>query len=441
MSRRIEWSDGSVPGRTRAYSRRDLLGWLARGAAWSIAAPPLLGLMARQGLGAGVVGGGANPTAKKMILLWLEGGPSQFETFDPKAGTTTGGPFPSIPTTIPGCSFSSLLPGVAARAHHLAVIRTVTSREGTHARAREMLHTGYSPNPSVPFPAFPAIVAHEIGDLDHDLPAFVQVDGPPSSAGYLGIASSPFRVDDATGNVGNLAYPPGVDPARLDLRESLRDVVDARMRHGAGVEAVESDAAQRRRARRLMDSALRSVFNLESEDDAKRDAYGRNRFGQGVLLARRLIEQGVAAVEVVLDGWDSHDKNATQHKILCDILDPALSTLLDDLAERGLLDQTLVVCMGEFGRTPGINTREGRDHWPNNFSVVLAGGGVKPGVVYGETDELGVSVKGRPVQVADLFATLAKVLGIDGTKEFNRDRRPATLVDKNGIPLDEIIVG
>lgn len=437
MDRGHGWSDGAAPGRSRLWSRRELLGWAARGGAGALLTPALLSLLAQHGVAAAT--GRREGPRKKLILLWLEGGPSQFETFDPKPGTSTGGPFRALPTDVPGWSFCETLPKLAARAERLAVIRTMTSREGTHARARELLHNGFAPNPSVPFPAFGAIVAHEIGDLDHDLPAFVQIDGPPCSSGYLGVASSPFRVDDPTANIGNLPYFEGVDPARLDRREALREVVDARLRQGGTREAVEADSAQRKRARRLMDSALRGVFSLEGESDALRDAYGRNKFGQGVLLARRLVEAGVAAVEVVLDGWDSHDHNSSKHRELCAMLDPAFAALLDDLAQRGLLDETLVVCMGEFGRTPGINAREGRDHWPNNFSVALAGGGVKAGTMVGETDELGVSIGKRPVQVADLFATFASLLHIDGTKEFNKERRPATLVDKNGIPLAELL--
>jgi hypothetical protein len=316
----------------------------------------------------------------------------------------------------------------------------MTSKEGSHARARELLHSGYRPNPSVPFPTLGSIVAHEIGDLDGDLPAFVQIGGIPAGGGYLGLASAPFVIDDPNGKVENVAYRRGVDAARTDRREELRGLLDDEFAQNGGARAVQANQVQRQRARRMMDSKLLVAFDCRSEKEELAASYGHSPFGRGLLLARRLLEHGVAAVEVVLPGWDTHVDNFERTRELCRVLDPGFSTLVDDLRERSLLDETLVVCMGEFGRTPTVNPAKGRDHWPNNYCVVLAGGGVKGGTVVGETDERCEKIASRPVQVPDLFATIAATLGIDGGKEFQAtSRRPVKLVDPEGQVVSELL--
>ena len=427
-----------LPPGTRTFSRRDLFGLLARGAGAAVALPSVLDLVCRRALAQD-----AAPLAnhKKLILLWLEGGPSQIDTFDPKPGSPNNGPFKALATDVKGWRFGEYLPQLAKRAEKLSIIRTMTSKEGSHARARELLHCGYVPNPAVPYPVLGAMVAHELGDLGHDLPAFVQVDGPVvGRSGYLGIESAPFFVGDPTGKIENLSYTSGVDKARMDEREAIRGQLDAQFGDHGGGRAVHANDAQRKRARRLMDSALLSAFDLTQEPDAVRDRYGKTRFGAGALLARRLLEHGVQTVEVVLDGWDTHFDNFNITSRLCQQLDPAYAALLDDLEERGMMKDTLVLCMGEFGRTPFISpSNNGRNHWPNNYCALLAGAGIKPGVVVGETDERGESIVSRPVQVPDLFATIATTLGIDGTKLFHTGKRPVTLVDRNGEPVQELL--
>jgi hypothetical protein len=429
-------SDAILPRGTRTFSRRDLFALLARGAGAAMVAPSVIELLCRQAVAQAA---GAGSPKKHLILLWLEGGPSQIDTFDPKPGSPTNGPFKTLDTSVKGWRFGEHLPQVAKRAEHLSIIRTMTSKEGSHARARELLHCGFTPNPAVAFPTLGAMVAHEIGDLDHDLPAFVQVDGPPGTGGYLGIECAPFVIEDPSGKIKNLGYRQGVDPARMDRRDEMRAVLDATFTASGGDRAVHADAAQRRRARRLMDSKLLSAFDLSQEKEAVRDAYGRSKFGQGALLARRLIENGVTSVEVVLEGWDTHTDNFNRTQRLCGQLDPAFAALVDDLRARGLYDSTIVLCMGEFGRTPTIASSDGRNHWPNNYCVVLGGGGVKPATVVGETDARGENIVSRPVQVADLFATLAQLLGIQGNKEFHTKNRPVWLVDPNGKPVPELI--
>jgi len=426
----------ALPPGTRTFSRRELLSLLASGAAGAALAPSLVSLLARDALAQSQ---GTKLADKRLILLWLEGGPSQLETWDPKPGTTTGGPTKGLATDVPGWLLSENFPSLAKRAGDLAVVRTMTSKEGNHSRARALVHCGYTPNPTVAYPSLGSIVAHEQGALEGDLPAFVQVNGAPISGGYLGIESSPFVVNDPTGKIENLSYPRGVNEKRLDQREQIVDVLDREFARRGGTPAVDANQSERKRARRLMDSKLLAAFDLEQEKEATRSAYGAGKFGQGVLLARRLIEHGVSAVEVVLSGWDTHQDNFNRTKKLCDELDPAFATLIDDLKRRHLLDDTLVVCMGEFGRTPDIAGGDGRNHWPGNWCVAMAGGGVKGGTAVGTTDELGKKIADRPVAVAELFATFARLLEIDGGKEFHAGLRPIHLVDPAGKVIPELL--
>ncbi|MBM4014447.1 MAG: DUF1501 domain-containing protein [Planctomycetes bacterium] len=435
--------DPLLPRRARSFSRRELLMQaLARGGALALT-PSLLSLLsgdllAQQG---GLGRTGAKQGAKRrLIMLWLEGGPSQLETFDPKPGTATGGPTKAIPTDVAGWSFAHHLPKLAARAESLAVIRSMTTREGSHARARELVQSGYVPNPTVSYPSLGSIVAHELGDLGHELPAFVQIDGAPLKSGYLGVDASPFVLQKAEGRIENLAYAGGIDRERLDHRSAMVEAIDDAFAKRGGTPAVDANRAQRTRARRLMDTRLLTAFDLSQERDSTRDAYGRGNFGQGVLLARRLIEHGVQAVQVVLNGWDTHENNFGRCAELCNELDPAFAALLDDLKKRQLLADTLVVCMGEFGRTPELaRGGEGRNHWPNNWCVALAGGGIKGGQAYGATDPDGRTITDRPVQIADLFATLGATLRLDGTRTFHAGMRPIQLIDPEGRVLRELL--
>jgi hypothetical protein len=428
--------DPRLPPGTRTFSRRELLALLASGVTTAALAPSLVSLLARD---AAAQATGKKLANKKLVLLWLEGGPSQLETWDPKPGTTVGGPTKGITTGVDGWLISDNLPNLARRAGDLAVVRTMNSKEGNHSRARALVHCGYTPNPTVAFPSLGSIVAHEVGDLEGELPAFVQVNGAPIPGGYLGIESSPFVVNDPTGKIENLSYPGDVNQRRLDHRQDMVDVLDAEFAKRGGEPAVDANRSERKRARRLMDSKLLKAFELDEEKDAVRQAYGMGKFGQGVLLARRLLEHGVSAVEVVLSGWDTHQDNFNRTKKLCDELDPAFATLIDDLKRRGLFKDTLVVCMGEFGRTPDIAPGDGRNHWPGNWCVALAGAGIKGGTAVGETDELCKKIASRPVAVADLFATFAHVLRIEGDKTYHAGQRPIQLVDKNGKAIPELL--
>jgi len=423
----------------RCFDRRELLAALLRGGAAALAAPSLLQLLAAPAQGQD----GAVTTAirkKQLVLLWLDGGPSQIDTFDPKPAFPDRSPLKTLATDVAGWSMSEHLPQLARRAAKLNVIRTVTSREGTHQRAQELLHCGYAPNPSVRYPTLGSIVAHDSGAERAELPAFVQVGGTPAAHSELGAACDAFWIERAGTRIEGLTAGGAPRGPRATTREALRRAIDAEFQRNGGKEIAQRDETERERARGLMDSRLIELAELDREPDALRDAYGRTPFGEGVLLARRLIEAGVPAVEVVLPGWDTHSDNFTRTAELCRALDPAFATLIDDLATRGRLDETLIVCMGEFGRTPTVTGGDGRGHFARSFCSVLAGAGLKGGTVIGETDERGEQVAQRPVSVADLFATLGALLRVDGARDYvSASERTVKLIDPEGTPVSELL--
>ena len=385
---------------------------------------------------------GAAPSGgktRKLVVLWLEGGPSQFETFDPKPGAKTGGPTKAIATDVSGWLFSENLPRIARRAQDLCVVRSMTSKEGNHSRARDFVKTGYVANPSVAFPSIGSIVASQATATKTELPGYVQINGAPSSYGYLGIEYAPFVVNDPLGKIQNLEYGTGVDAKRLDHRESMLRVLEDGFSRRGGDAATGANRSLRSRARRMMESRQLRAFDLDQEKEKTRDRYGRNDFGQACLLARRLLEQDVPAVEVVLGGWDTHDDNFARSKSRCDLLDPGFAALWDDLKTSGLAQETLVLCLGEFGRTPQITATDGRGHWPRNWCVAMAGAGIQGGMALGSTDEQGEAIVDRPVTVPDLYATVAHCLGFDADREYIASKRPITLVAPEGKVIREIL--
>ena len=381
------------------------------------------------------------PRAKACILLWMNGGPSHIDTWDPKPGTAAGGKFKSISTRVDGISLSEHLPQLADVAQHLAILRGMTSKEGNHDRAQHLVHTGWSPNPTVAYPSLGSWVAHEVGDPNSDLPLFVSINGPSVSAGFLGVQYNPFIVQNVKQPLQNTDYAAGVNMVRFLKRkqalESLEDDFAAR----TGDPKIKSRRAVYARAIRMMYAPRLKAFDLADEPDATTRAYGDSDFGRGCLMARRLVEGGVRFIEVVLDGWDTHRDNFGRTQKLMGALDPAFATLVRDLDERKLLSSTLVMCMGEFGRTPKINGDDGRDHHPAAWSAVLAGGGVRGGVTVGATSEDGDKVVTRPTTVPELMATAATLLGVDPQKQFVTPLgRPITITD-SGTPIREILDG
>jgi hypothetical protein len=404
----------------------------------------------------------ANPQRKRAcILLWMGGGPSQQDTFDLKPGTPNGGPFKEIETSVPGIKISEHLPNLAKHMDDLAIIRSMKTKEADHGRATYQMRTGRVPGGPVQYPTLGAVVAKEREDNEADLPRFVSVSPNRGLApaafgpGFLGPQYAPLIVGEGGGGGGGGAgganidqvlkvqdvdLPAGVTAKQSASRIELLDEMDAEFLAGHAAPPSLSHRSARQRAQKMMTATAVKAFNLEAEPKELRDAYGRTVFGQGCLLARRLVEHGVPFVEVTLNGWDTHQSNFDGVQRLSGILDPGWATLMEDLKTRGLLDSTLIVWMGEFGRTPRINGNNGRDHWPNSWSTVLGGGGIKGGQVYGKTSKDGTGVDENPVPVTDLLATVCTALGLDVTKQNQSNvGRPIRLVEPGATPIKEVL--
>jgi uncharacterized protein (DUF1501 family) len=366
------------------------------------------------------------------ILLFMRGGPSQMETFDPKPGTDHGGPTQAIATAVSGIQIAEGWPNVAKAMNDIALVRSITNKEGEHVRATYQLHTGYVPSGSVKYPSFGSVVASEIGPKGFDLPHFVSIGAGAASvtSGFLGMSVSPFVVPNPNQLPNNVRLPGRVNPERFTRRLDLMKDLEQDFAEAGGAPRVQDHQALYNGAARMVLSPGLKSFDLKQEKDELRDRYGRNPFGQGCLLARRLVEQGVTFVEVGLGGWDTHQDNFNRVGKLAKTADPAMAALVGDLKERGMLERTLVIWMGEFGRTPKINPNTGRDHFPRAFSVALAGGGIKGGQVVGATSADGMTVTERAVKVADLFCTFCQALKINPRKEnISPGGRPIKLVD------------
>jgi hypothetical protein len=379
--------------------------------------------------------------ARACIVLWMDGGPPHTDTFDLKPGEADCGIFKPIATSVPGIQISELFPQFARRLQHAAIIRGMSTVENEHERARMHLRTGYRDGQGgVSYPSLGAIVSRELGHLDSPLPNYVAIiergersHGP----GYFGSMYQPLFIQDPLKGVENLKAQ--VQTERVDRRLDLLGELDQSF---AGVYPSPISADHKnvyQRAVQLMRTDKARAFDLTREPARRRDAFGDSAFGRGCLLARRLVEAGVQFVEVGILGWDTHDENNNTVRRLAAQVDPAMSSLLDDLKERGLLDSTLVVWMGEFGRTPYFKGK-GRDHYARAWSTVLMGGGIKPGQVVGRTDKKAATVEERPVSVADFMATVCRILGIDHRKEYDTPGgRPMPLVAKGGRPVEEVL--
>jgi hypothetical protein len=427
---------------TSGPSRREMLAALGV-AGWSLSG--WLGALARAA---------DNPGRKRScILLWMAGGPSQMDTFDLKPGHANGGPFQEIASAVPGVKFSEHLPQLAKQARRLAVIRSMSTKEGDHGRATYHLRTGYVQQAPIDYPPLGAALAKELGQPDADLPGFISI-APGRGAipaanggGFLGPRYAPLMVGSETEaggerslKVQDVSPPPGVRPARADARIALLDGLDRAFVARHPDPGPRSQQAAFEGTVRLMKPAVARAFDLDEEKKELRDQYGRSLFGQGCLLARRLIERGVPFVEVALGGWDTHVGNFDAVRRLSGVLDPAWATLLADLGQRGLLDTTLVVWMGEFGRTPQVNGQAGRDHFPVAWTTVLAGGGIKGGQVVGRTSKDGTAVEDRPVPVPDFMATVCKALGVDPTTQnISNVGRPIRVADAGAKPVAEVL--
>ncbi|MCA9221654.1 MAG: DUF1501 domain-containing protein [Planctomycetales bacterium] len=395
---------------------------------------------------------------RQCILLWMAGGPSQTDTFDMKPGHANGGEFKEIATRVPGLRISEHLPMVALHADQLAVVRSVSTREGDHQRGTYAMRTGHRPGGPIRFPCIGATLAKELHVVDHALPDYftidpvVQLSPEAFSPGFLGPNFAPATVGGnneappapgqfAELRVDNLTLPPSVSVSQAQSRVELwQHLQRGFLREHETFGPVAQDTVYRR-ALKIMSSRDTEAFDLGQEPDAVRQAYGPTRFGQGCLLARRLIERGVPIVEVTLGtglGWDTHQDNFRRVRELSNELDLGWGTLMSELKERGLLETTTILWMGEFGRTPNINSQAGRDHFPNAWTCVFAGGGIRGGQYYGRTSDDGMEVAADKVSEADVLATLCQALGIDPNREnVSPEGRPIRLAE--GAVIDKIL--
>jgi hypothetical protein len=373
---------------------------------------------------------------KKCILLWMNGGASQIDTFDMKPGRTTGGPFRPIATKLPGYQVCEYLPKMAEQINKLAVIRSMRTQSPDHPDGIYHMHTCYKQSERTPHPEIGAMIARYCGTPDSDLPSFVRM-GPTGNAGagYLGPQYEPFGLD-RTGRLPYFTSAQGT-PQSEERRKELLKFVEDEFAKDHAAEPFESHRLAKQRAWRLMKA--KEVFDISKEWEKYKSRYGESEIGKGCLMARKLVEAGVPFVEVGHDNYDSHADNFVCHKANMQQLDPAWSTLLVDLEERGLLKDTLVVWMGEVGRTPYINNRAGRDHYIRAWTIVLAGGGIKGGQIYGETDADGKDVKDNPVSEGDLFATIYTTLGINPRVKHYVGIRPVWATPEGSAAIKELV--
>lgn len=427
------WFCGSNDHRV---SRRGFLGTAATASALGAADMTTLDLLQSPALAAEV-----KRQQKHVILLWLAGGPSQLETWDPKPGRPTGGPFRAIPTNVPGVQISELMPKLAQRMQHTAVIRSLNTRNADHGGGAAMMETGRAVEQGLPYPDLGAMIANELGRADSQVPDYVSMytstEGRrKGTSGFLGSRYAPMFLTEqmVPENIRKLEQLSELDHVQ---RSDLRAFLANRFVEGRNSSSVSSHNQAYQRVRGIM--ASEKLFDIEQEPLEMRAKYGPTQFGEQCLIARRLVQAGVPFVKVARAWWDSHGQNFETHLELVTELDHVMSTLIDDLQDRGLLEHTLIITLGEFGRTPGINSSLGRDHFASAWSSSLTGCGVKGGAVYGKTDADGQTVIDGEIKAGELFATIFEAVGIDSKKEYQIGARPVPIVDFGAKPIREVL--
>ena len=402
----------------------------------------------------------AHPDRRRhCVLLWMAGGPSQTDTFDMKPGHDNGGEFEEIQTSVPAVRISEHLPKLAEQMQHVAIVRSLSTREGDHARGTQLMRTGKPPGGPVQYPSIGASLAKELRHPSSNLPDYVSIGTPPIFSagafgpGFLGPKYAPTTVG-VTNNPENEETPvelgvnyltpaAGIGASQLARRRQLWESLQKGFLDGHPVANAVAHDTIYRRAMGMMDNKAGEAFDLSQEKDEVRQAYGPGIFGQGCLLARRLIERGVPFVEVTLGGnngigWDTHQDNFTQVRSLSAQLDAGWGTLMTELSERGLLEDTTILWMGEFGRTPAINSNTGRDHFPAAWTCVFGGGGIAGGQAYGKTTADGMEVADGKVGVGDVLATLCSALGVHPeTENVTNQGRPIKIAE--GTPIEGVL--
>ncbi|MEM6656331.1 MAG: DUF1501 domain-containing protein [Planctomycetota bacterium] len=374
---------------------------------------------------------------KSVILLWMSGGPPTIDIWDLKPGTPTGGPSTPIATN-GDVLISSQMPTVAKHMDKLSVVRSMSTREADHSRGRYYMHTGYVPNPNIEHPSYGSVVAHELEKYvaDLEIPPFVSVGGGSQGPGFLGMAYAPFQVS-SNGTVRNTEM--AIRGQRLQQRLALLETIEDRfISQRRGLAAIDHSKVVEKTTQ-LLTSQQMEAFNVRSEPQAVQEQYGTSGFGQGCLLARRLVEAGVPFVEVNFGGWDLHDDCFTRLGEKLPVMDKAMGALMEDLTQRGLIDDTIVLWMGEFGRTPRINGDAGRDHFARAWSVAIGGGGINGGLAVGATSSDGTRVETEPYSSEDLMATVCHALGISLQTTFTANNGRPMKIAGGGKLITELV--
>jgi uncharacterized protein (DUF1501 family) len=420
-----------------AISRRGFLGAAAVGAA---AAADMTQLNV---LGTPALAGEMKKGQKRVIMLWLAGGSSQLETWDPKPGQITGGPFRAIQTDVPGLHISELMPQMAKRMKHVCTIRGLNTKNGDHGSAAVTMMRGRRNEAALRYPDLGAVLAREMGRADSKVPDYVtfytQTEGrgmAPGDPGFLGARFGPMELvmNNTPEYIRKLDSISDLDHKE---RADLRDLLGKQFAKGRQSDAMNSQGEAYERVRGLM--ASEKLFDISQENQKTRDRYGKTQFAEQTLIARRLVEAGVPFVRVGRAWWDSHGQNFETHQEMVPELDHVMATLIDDLKERGLLDDVMIVTLAEFGRTPGINASLGRDHFASAWSSTLTGGGAIGGAVYGKSDAKGNTVVNEEVDAGSLFATIYSNLGINPHKNYYVGSRPVPLVNPGVEPIAALV--
>ncbi len=375
---------------------------------------------------------------KSAILLWMGGGPSTLDIWDLKPGAATGGPFKPIATK-GDVEICEHMPMMAQVMDKMSIVRNMSTREADHQRGRYYMHTGYVPNPNMEHPSYGSVISNQLysSRSELDIPPFVSIGGASEGPGFLGMAWAPFTVD-SNGNVRNLNM--GIQPDRLTQRmQALSLLENGFIKQNRGA-AAEEHAKVLNKTLNLMTSQQMAAFRVNQEPQEVRERYGENNFGQGCLMARRLVQAGVPFVEVNLGGWDNHQQIfPTLQNQRLPTLDRGMSALIADLDQRGLLEDTAIIWMGEFGRTPRINGNAGRDHWARSWSVVVGGAGMNPGISVGKTNEDGTGVDGHSYTSEDLMATICRSMGISLETTFTSNSGRPMKIANSGKVIRELL--
>jgi hypothetical protein len=380
---------------------------------------------------------------KRVLVVWLHGGASQLETWDPKPGTDTGGPFQAIPTSVPGIHICELLPCTARLMHHLALVRGINTAEDDHGKGYYLMHTGRRQEPVMTYPHLGSICAKMLGTADNPLPGYIHItprgggNVNQADAAFLGPRFAPISLGDGQAPA-NLQRPAGLSEQAERQRQTFRLHANERFLRSRRTADTEAYTESYEQAAQLM--SRRRLFDLSTESPRDLDRYGRHDFGRHCLMARRLLEGGATFVKVSHSNYDTHHENFDFHIEQLGEFDRPFATLLADLEQRGMLASTLVVVMSEFGRTPTINRNYGRDHWSRAWSVALGGCGIKGGALVGQTNANGTAVTQREVNGGHLFHTYLRALGLDPKKNFYVEQRPIPMADPKASAIREVLV-